>query len=109
MRVRRIKWNGDSTVQDSGLDIYKTRRILRALPRVRRRNIYFSILMWTTKYIYYYINLEDELLLRMHAHNQMVLIERDKWMTWRKEIQDNSLVRFVLIAKDKWIMWRKEV
>jgi hypothetical protein len=60
--------------------------------------------MWTTKYIYYYIacmNLEDELLLRMHAYDQTVLIERDKWMTWRKEVQDNSLVGFVLIAKDK--------
>jgi hypothetical protein len=67
--------------------------------------------MWTTKYIYYYIacmNLEDELL-RMHAHDRPVLIERDKWMTWRKEVQDNSLVKFMLIAKDKWITWRKEV
>jgi hypothetical protein len=86
------------------------RRIPRALPRVWRRNLYFSILMWTTKYIYYYIacmNLEDELLLRMHAHDQPELIERDKWMTWRKEIQDNSLVRFVLIAKDKWMTWAR--
>jgi hypothetical protein len=66
-----------------------TRRISRALPRVRKMNLYFSILMWTTKYIYYYIacmNLEDELLLRMHAHDQLVLIERDKWMTWCKEV-----------------------
>jgi hypothetical protein len=55
------------------------------------------------------MNLEDELLLRMHAHNQTVLIERDKRMTWRKEVQDNSLVGFVLIAKDKWMTWRKEV
>jgi hypothetical protein len=68
--------------------------------------------MWTTKYIYYYIaciNLKDELLLRMHAHDQMVLIERYKWMTWRKEVQDNSLVGFVLIAKNKWMTWHKEV
>jgi hypothetical protein len=65
----------------------------------------------TTKYIYYYIvciNLEDKLLLHMHAHDQTVLIERDKWMTWRKKVQDNSLVWFVLIAKDKWMTWRKE-
>jgi hypothetical protein len=54
------------------------------------------------------MNLEDELL-RMHAHDQLVLIERDKWMTWRKEVQDNSLVGFVLIANDKWITWHKEV
>jgi hypothetical protein len=47
------------------------------------------------------MNLKDELLLRMHVHDQPVLIERDKWMTWRKEVQDNSLVEFVLIAKDK--------
>jgi hypothetical protein len=45
----------------------------------------------------------------MHAHDQTVLIERDKWMTWRKEVQDNSLVGFVLIAKDKWMTWRKKV
>jgi hypothetical protein len=45
----------------------------------------------------------------MHAHDQLVLIERDKWMTWRKEVQDNSLVGFVLITKDKWMMWRKEL
>jgi hypothetical protein len=60
--------------------------------------------MWTAKYIYYYIacmNLEDELLLRMYAHDQMVLIERDKWMTRHKDVQHNSLVQFVLIAKDK--------
>jgi hypothetical protein len=77
------------------------------LLRIRRRNLYFSILMWTTKYIYYYIaciNLEDELLLCMHARDQTVLIERDKWMMWRKEIQDNSLVGFVLIVKDKWMI-----
>jgi hypothetical protein len=49
------------------------------------------------------MNLKDELLLHMHAHDQTVLIERDKWMTWRKEVQDNSLVGFVLIAKDKWM------
>jgi hypothetical protein len=55
------------------------------------------------------MNLEDELLLRMHAHDQTVLIERDKWMMWRKEVQDNSLVGFVLIAKDKWMTWLKEV
>jgi hypothetical protein len=55
------------------------------------------------------MNLEDELLLRMHAHDQPMLIERDKWMTWRKEVQDNSLVGFLLIAKDKWITWRKEI
>jgi hypothetical protein len=53
--------------------------------------------------------LEDEMLLRMHVHDQTVLIERDKWMTWRKKTQDNSLVGFVLIAKDKWMTWRKEV
>jgi hypothetical protein len=52
------------------------------------------------------MNLEDELLLRMHAHDQPVLIERDKWMTWRKKIHDNSLVGFVIIAKDK-MTWRK--
>jgi hypothetical protein len=45
----------------------------------------------------------------MHTHDQTVLIERDKWMTWRKEVQDNSLVECVLIAKDKWMTWRKEV
>jgi hypothetical protein len=45
----------------------------------------------------------------MHAHDQMVLIERDKWMMWRKKVQDNSLVGFMLIAKDKWMLWRKEV
>jgi hypothetical protein len=45
----------------------------------------------------------------MHAHDQPVLIERDKWMTWRKEVQDNSLVGFVLIAKYKWMAWRKEL
>jgi hypothetical protein len=59
--------------------------------------------MWTAKYIYYYIacmNLEDELL-RMYAHDQMVLIERDKWMTRHKDVQHNSLVQFVLIANDK--------
>jgi hypothetical protein len=55
------------------------------------------------------MNLEDELLLRMHTHNQPVLIERDEWMTWCKEVQDNSLVGFVLNAKDKWMTWRKEV
>jgi hypothetical protein len=55
------------------------------------------------------MNLEDELLLRMHAHDQTVLIERDKWMTWRKEVQDKSLVGFVLIAKDMRMMWRNEV
>jgi hypothetical protein len=49
------------------------------------------------------INLEDELLRHIHAHDQMVLIERDKWMTWCKEVQDNSLVGFVLIAKDEWM------
>jgi hypothetical protein len=53
------------------------------------------------------MNLKDELLLRMHAHDQTVLIEMDRWMTWRKEIQDNSLVGFVLIAKDKWMTWLK--
>jgi hypothetical protein len=61
-------------------------------------------LIWTTKYIYYYIacmNFEDELLLRMHAYDQPVLIERDKWITWRKKVQGNSLVGFVLIVKDK--------
>jgi hypothetical protein len=47
------------------------------------------------------MNLEDELLLRMHTHDQTLLIERGKWMMWRKEVQDNSLVRFMLIAKDK--------
>jgi hypothetical protein len=47
------------------------------------------------------MNLEDELLLHMYAHDHTVLIERDKWMTWRKEVQDNNLVGFVLIAKDK--------
>jgi hypothetical protein len=45
----------------------------------------------------------------MHARNQMVLIEKYKWMTWHKEVQDNSLVGFVLIAKDKWMTWHKEV
>jgi hypothetical protein len=55
------------------------------------------------------MNLKDELLLRMHAHDRTVLIERDKWMTWCKEIQDNSLVGFVLIANDKWMTWRKKV
>jgi hypothetical protein len=55
------------------------------------------------------MNLEDELLLRMYVHNQTVLIERDKWMMWGKEVQDNSLVGFVLIAKNKWMTWRKEV
>jgi hypothetical protein len=30
-------------------------------------------------------------------------------MMWRKEVQDNSLVGFVLIAKDKWMTWHKEV
>jgi hypothetical protein len=55
------------------------------------------------------MNLEDELLLCMHVHDQMMLIERDKWMTWRKEVQDNSLVGFMLIVKDKWMTWRKEV
>jgi hypothetical protein len=50
------------------------------------------------------MNLEDELLLRIHAHDQTVLIKKDKWMTWRKKVQDNSLVEFVLIAKDKWMM-----
>jgi hypothetical protein len=56
------------------------------------------------------MNLEDKLLLlHMHAHDQTVLIERDKWMTWCKEVQDNSLVGFVLIAKNKWMMWYKEV
>jgi hypothetical protein len=62
--------------------------------------------------MYYYIacmNLEDELLLRMHTHDQTVLIERDKWMMRRNEVQDNSLVGFVLNAKDKWMTWRKEV
>jgi hypothetical protein len=55
------------------------------------------------------MNLEDELLLRMHAHDQTMLIERDKWITRHKEIQNNSLVGFVLIAKDKWMSSRKEV
>jgi hypothetical protein len=55
------------------------------------------------------MNLEDELLLRMHAQDQTVLIKRDKWKTWRNEVQDNSLVGFKLIAKDKWTTWRKEV
>jgi hypothetical protein len=55
------------------------------------------------------MNLEDELLLRRHVHDQTVLIERDKWMTLRKEVQDNSLVGFVLITKDKWMTWHKEV
>jgi hypothetical protein len=32
------------------------------------------------------MNLEDKLLLRMHAHDQPVLIERDKWMRWCKEV-----------------------
>jgi hypothetical protein len=27
------------------------------------------------------MNLEDELLLRMHIHDPAVLIERDKWMS----------------------------
>jgi hypothetical protein len=45
------------------------------------------------------MNLEDELLLHMHAHDQTVLIERDKWMTWRKEVHDTSLVGFVLIER----------
>jgi hypothetical protein len=54
------------------------------------------------------MNLEDELLLHIHA-DRMVLIERDKWVMWRKEVQDNSLVGFVLIAKDKWMTWRKKV
>jgi hypothetical protein len=57
--------------------------------------------MWTTKYIYYYITWEDKLLLNMHAHDQIVLIKSDKWMTWRKVVQDNSLMGFVLITKDK--------
>jgi hypothetical protein len=55
------------------------------------------------------MNLEDKLLLRMHAHDHPVLIEKDKWMTWRKEVQDNSLVGFVLIAKDKLMTRCKEV
>jgi hypothetical protein len=30
-------------------------------------------------------------------------------MAWRKEVQDNILVGFVLIVKDKWMTWRKEI
>jgi hypothetical protein len=115
--------NSSNSVRVTASSLYRndftvmiTRRILRSLLRVWRRNLYFSILTWTTKYIYYYIacmNLEDELL-HMHAHDQTDGVNRkgskgiSGWCGVRR-FKDNSLVGFVLIAKDKWMTWRKEV